>query len=123
MAIEQQTRNPWNRRFVRSNRALAGEFLCLIAVAVLMGFTATPYAEAQTSGKPPSQAAKPELPKEKQTTLGLLEQAAASDAAPRSATESKPFLIVARTLPPRGDRSHTTIRVASWRRPSRPTWV
>ena len=71
MPIAEQIRNPWNRRSVRSNRAPAGEFLCLIAVAVLMGFTATPHAEAQTSGKPPSQAAKPELPKEKQTTLGL----------------------------------------------------
>lgn len=44
MAIEQETHNPWSRRFVRSNRALAGEFLCLIAVAVLMGFTAMPDA-------------------------------------------------------------------------------
>ena len=71
MPIEEQTRKPWNRRFVRSNRALAGKFLHRITIVALMGFAATPDAEAQTGAKPPSQAAKPDLPKEKQTTLGL----------------------------------------------------
>ena len=40
MPIEEQTRNSGNRRFMRSSRPLAGEFLCLIAPGV--GFGGSP---------------------------------------------------------------------------------
>ncbi|MGB5310666.1 MAG: hypothetical protein WBN38_01260, partial [Polyangiales bacterium] len=75
---------------MRSSRPLAGEFLCLIALLALIGSVATPHAEAQTDRKPPSQAAKPELPKEKQTTLGFYVTAKEAyekwKAAPKKAT-------------------------------------
>jgi len=90
MPIDEQTRNSGNRRFVRSSRALAGQFPSLIAIVALIGFTATPYARGQTGREPPSRAAKPELPKEKQTTLGLYVTAKEAyekwKAAPKKAT-------------------------------------
>ena len=60
-----------SRKFMRLSRAVAKEFLLFLALVALIGLVATPCASGQTIGKPPSQVAKKELPKEKETILRL----------------------------------------------------